>query len=126
MPGSRPRYALNFAVLNSLYSVSESFLKRASAAGVDLRSDAEIKKYIREHGRHSTQKAFHEADYYHAAIAAIHGETEQRITELARAGVDVRDAASVRAHLAAKRQAAPLSPTTTPPVVPPGRPTTPP
>lgn len=99
-----PTHGLSLAVLSSIYCVSESFLKRASAASVNLRSDAEIKKYIKLHASNRTKESFYSSDYYQDAVAFLHGTTRDVISEMALKGYSFRDPAEVKAYLAAKRQ----------------------
>ena len=99
-----PTHGLSLAVLSLIYCVSESFLKRASAAGVNLRSDAEIKRYIKLHASNRTKESFNSSDYYQDAVAFLHGTTRDVIAEMALAGYSFRDPAEVKAYLAAKRQ----------------------
>ena len=48
---------VSLAVWSAIYGTSESFLKRASAAGVNVSNKAEVMAYLHEHGRESTKFA---------------------------------------------------------------------
>ena len=54
----RPKHGeVSLAVWSAIYGTSESFLKRASAAGVNISNKAEVMAYLHQHGRESTKFA---------------------------------------------------------------------
>jgi hypothetical protein len=95
---------LNLAVISALYGCSESFVKRMSANGVDLRDPKQVEFYLKDHARSQTRAKIEASASYFDAFAALNGIRKESIAEMAKAGINIRDGVAVRTYLAGKRK----------------------
>jgi hypothetical protein len=64
---ARRRYEASYLVISSLIGCSESMVKRAAQAGVDVSNRSELLAFIQQHGREKSRFAV--AEHQRAAVS---------------------------------------------------------